>query len=105
MTIRLSVDRARWWAHVTDVAEQIDGLVPVVKGNGYGFGRDGLAIAAVELSPLLAVGTVHELAGPAGAVHTDRPHAHAARRPSPPNRCSRSATAPTSTPCAGGAVV
>ncbi len=63
MTIRLSVDRARWWAHVTDVAQQIDGLVPVVKGNGYGFGRDGLAIAAVELSPLLAVGTVHELAG------------------------------------------
>jgi alanine racemase len=63
MTIRLSVDRTRWWAHVADVAAQIDGLVPVVKGNGYGFGREGLAIAAVELGPLLAVGTVHELAG------------------------------------------
>ena len=52
MTIRLSVDRTRWWAHVADVAEPIDGLVPVVKGNGYGFGRAGLAIAAAELSPL-----------------------------------------------------
>ena len=63
VTIRLSVDRERWWHHVTDVAAAIDGLVPVVKGNGYGFGRVGLAIAAIELSPLLAVGTVHELDG------------------------------------------
>ena len=63
MTIRLSVDRERWWAHVTDVAANIDGLVPVVKGNGYGFGRVGLAHAAVKIGQLLAVGTVHELAG------------------------------------------
>jgi alanine racemase len=63
VTIRLSVDRERWWAHVTDVAERVEGLVPVVKGNGYGFGRAGLAHAAVELGPLLAVGTVHELVG------------------------------------------
>src|SRR5436190_24374204 len=34
VTIRLSVDRDRWWAHVTDVAESVEGLVPVVKGNG-----------------------------------------------------------------------
>jgi alanine racemase len=67
VTIRLSVERERWWAHVTDVADAIDGLVPVVKGNGYGFGRQGLATVAVKLSPLLAVGTVHELDGlPAG---------------------------------------
>ena len=63
MTIRLSVDRDRWWAHVTDVAESVHGLVPVVKGNGYGFGRVGLAHAAVKIGPLLAVGTVHELEG------------------------------------------
>lgn len=63
MTIRLSVDRDRWWAHVTDVAERVEGLVPVVKGNGYGFGRVGLAHGAVKIGPLLAVGTVHELEG------------------------------------------
>lgn len=63
MTIRLTVDRDRWWGHVTDVAEQVDGLVPVVKGNGYGFGRVNLAIAASRLSPIVAVGTVHELEG------------------------------------------
>lgn len=63
MTIRLTVDRDRWWRHVTDVAAGVDGLVPVVKGNGYGFGRAGLAVAASRLSPLVAVGTVHELDG------------------------------------------
>jgi len=63
VTIRLSVDRDRWWAHVTDVAESVQGLVPVVKGNGYGFGRVGLAHAAVKIGPLLAVGTVYELEG------------------------------------------
>ncbi|HUF97744.1 MAG TPA: alanine racemase [Ilumatobacter sp.] len=63
MTIRLTVDRERWWHHVTDVAAVTPGLVPVVKGNGYGFGRVGLASIAIELSPLLAVGTVHELEG------------------------------------------
>lgn len=63
MTIRLTVDRDRWWNHVTDVAAGVEGLVPVVKGNGYGFGRHNLAIAASRLSPLIAVGTVHELDG------------------------------------------
>jgi alanine racemase len=63
MTIRLTVDRARWWAHVTDVAAGVDGLVPVVKGNGYGFGRIELAHAAAELSPVIAVGNIHELEG------------------------------------------
>ena len=63
MTIRLTVDRTRWWAHVTDVADSITGLVPVVKGNGYGFGRIGLAQVAVQLSEIIAVGTVHELDG------------------------------------------
>ncbi|MEO6652756.1 MAG: alanine racemase [Ilumatobacteraceae bacterium] len=63
MTIRLTVDRERWWRHVTEVAATIDGLVPVVKGNGYGFGRANLAIAASRLNELVAVGTVHELDG------------------------------------------
>ncbi|MDJ0770384.1 MAG: alanine racemase [Ilumatobacter sp.] len=68
MTIRLTVNRTRWWNHVTYVADTVSGLVPVVKGNGYGFGRAGLAIAASELSPLLAVGTIHELDGLPGEV-------------------------------------
>jgi len=57
------VERERWWNHVTDVAAATPGLVPVVKGNGYGFGRAGLASIAIELSSLLAVGTVYELDG------------------------------------------
>ena len=69
MTIRLTVDRQRWWQHAVDVAATTPGLVPVVKGNGYGFGRAGLSAAAVALSPLIAVGTVHELVGlPAEAI-------------------------------------
>jgi alanine racemase len=44
------------------------GLVPVVKGNGYGFGRARLAADAAALGATeVAIGTVHELAGlPAG---------------------------------------
>ena len=30
MTIRLSVHRARSWAHVTEVADSVEGLVPVL---------------------------------------------------------------------------
>jgi alanine racemase len=63
VTIRLTVRRERWWQHATDIAATVEGLVPVVKGNGYGFGRAGLAVAAAKLSPIIAVGTVHELVG------------------------------------------
>jgi len=61
VTIRMTVQRERWWQHAAQVASTTPGLVPVVKGNGYGFSRAGLASIAVELSPLIAVGTVHEL--------------------------------------------
>lgn len=43
------------------MAARVDGLVPVVKGNGYGFGRTWLAERAALLAPAMAVGTVHEI--------------------------------------------
>ena len=61
MTLRLTVDREAWDAHVERTARSLPGLVPVVKGNGYGFGRGELAMVAARLSSTIAVGTVHEL--------------------------------------------
>jgi alanine racemase len=61
VTLRLTVDTDDWRAHVATVARCYPGLVPVVKGNGYGFGRGALAAIAAELSDTIAVGTVHEL--------------------------------------------
>jgi alanine racemase len=61
MTVRLTIRRPSWRSHVAQTAAQIDGLVPVVKGNGYGFGRHMLMPVAAELSRYVAVGTVHEL--------------------------------------------
>lgn len=63
MTVRLTVRTALWRAHVARTAAGVADLVPVVKGNGYGFGRVALATIAAELSDTVAVGTIHELAG------------------------------------------
>ncbi|MEO5722791.1 MAG: alanine racemase [Ilumatobacteraceae bacterium] len=61
MTVRLSVDRTAWLEHVHRVADEFDAHVPVVKGNGYGFGRSVLHPVAAELAARVCVGTVHEL--------------------------------------------
>jgi alanine racemase len=58
----LEVDRSRWESHVSATADRVPHLVPVVKGNGYGLGRDWLAVRAAGLAPAIAVGTVHEVA-------------------------------------------
>jgi alanine racemase len=71
LTLRLTVDTPAWRAHVDHVAAGYDPLVPVVKGNGYGFGRSVLARVADDLvarrgggePPTIAVGTAYELAG------------------------------------------
>ncbi|MDX2379075.1 MAG: alanine racemase [Acidimicrobiia bacterium] len=63
MTIRLTVRSVSWRSQVAGVAASVDGLVPVVKGNGYGFGRTTLAAIAAEFTDVVAVGTVHELEG------------------------------------------
>ncbi|MFT3851194.1 MAG: alanine racemase [Ilumatobacteraceae bacterium] len=61
MTVRLTVQHDAWERHVTAVAGAVDGLVPVVKGNGYGYGRATLHPIAARLADRVCVGTVHEL--------------------------------------------
>ncbi|MGA9275455.1 alanine racemase [Ilumatobacter sp.] len=63
MTVRLHVRTAVWRSQVARTVSTVDGLVPVVKGNGYGFGRRHLAELAAEFCDTVAVGTVHELDG------------------------------------------
>jgi hypothetical protein len=62
MTFTLHVDVARWRAHQQSVLEASPGLVPVIKGNGYGFGNARLATEAALLGvDVVAVGTVDEV--------------------------------------------
>jgi alanine racemase len=61
MALRLTVQRAAWQAHLDHVAAMVDGLVPVVKGNGYGFGRSTLHPLIKGLSDYVCVGTIFEL--------------------------------------------
>lgn len=69
MTITLTVRSSPWRSHVARVVNETTGLVPVVKGNGYGFGRTELAELASEFSDTIAVGTVHELDGLPEGLH------------------------------------
>jgi hypothetical protein len=66
VSLDLHVDRPRWEAHLRRVLDGMpDGtsLVPVIKGNGYGFGVDFLAREAAALGvATVAVGTYAELA-------------------------------------------
>jgi len=66
MTFSLSVDAEKLRGHLVSVMNSyaLSGaeLVPVIKGNGYGFGRDRLAAEASRLGcNRIAVGTVWEL--------------------------------------------
>lgn len=62
MSLTLTVDGDRWRAHLRAVAERHPGLVPVAKGNGYGFTLGRLARKAQWLgADTLAVGTYDEL--------------------------------------------
>jgi len=62
MTVRLTVRRADWSAHVQATAAAYGpALVPVVKGNGYGFGRGELHHAAGVFANTVCVGSVHEV--------------------------------------------
>ena len=60
MTLRLTVNRQAWLNHVRLTASQHGTVLPVVKGNGYGFGRPILFEQAAHLADHVAVGTVYE---------------------------------------------
>lgn len=67
MSLTLTVDGERWRSHLRSCAERTPGLVPVVKGNGYGFTPGRLARRAQWLHDqglgidTIAVGTYAEL--------------------------------------------
>lgn len=80
MTLTLHVDGPRWREHLVGVAERTPGLVPVAKGNGYGFGLGRLArrtqwladrgvVAGQTWGDVLAVGTYDEVAEVADRFH------------------------------------
>jgi hypothetical protein len=82
VSLVLHVDGDRWRAHLRRVAADRPGLVPVTKGNGYGFGNGRLARRTQWLrdqglddQPLgvdtLAVGTYAELGDVATRFHGD----------------------------------
>ncbi len=63
MSVVLRVPAADWRAHQRRVLAATPGLVPVAKGNGYGFGLARLAAEAAALGvDALAVGTPSEVA-------------------------------------------
>jgi hypothetical protein len=62
MAFILKVDGAAWRAAQDRTLALFPGLVPVIKGNGYGFGRDLLCAEARRLgASMVAVGTYVEL--------------------------------------------
>ena len=61
--LTLYVDEPRWRRHLASVLDAQPRVVPVAKGNGYGFGNARLAGVAEELgADTLAVGTYAEVA-------------------------------------------
>ena len=63
MPFALHVNAERWHRHLRTFAQATPGLVPVIKGNGYGFGRDLLAAESDALGlGMIAVGTYAEVA-------------------------------------------
>ena len=61
MALTLRVAGERWRTHLRQMADAHPGLVPVAKGNGYGFGVGRLARRADWLGvDMVAVGSYEE---------------------------------------------
>ncbi|MGO4957482.1 alanine racemase [Luteococcus sp. Sow4_B9] len=78
MSLALTIDTEAWRTHLANFADEAPGLVPVAKGNGYGYGLGRLAQETsllAERNPAidtLAVGTQPEIAQVrAGGWHGD----------------------------------
>jgi hypothetical protein len=63
MPLSLHVDGQKWRAHLSQMVSAKPGLVPVIKGNGYGFGVEFLANESTRLGiSTVAVGLASEVA-------------------------------------------
>lgn len=63
MSLSLYVDSARWRKHIDHVRDTHPGIVPVMKGNGYGFDNARLADEASRMGvDTIAVGNTYEAA-------------------------------------------
>lgn len=72
MTLRLRVDATAWRSHIDEAFAATAGVIPVVKGNGYGFGRGVLAREAERIgADLVGVGTYPEIASVAAEYSGD----------------------------------
>src|SRR4051794_33516674 len=72
MGVELYVDGDRWREHLRSVAAAEPGLIPVAKGNGYGFGLGSLARRVGWLGcDMVAVGTYREVAEVEKRFHGD----------------------------------
>jgi hypothetical protein len=61
--VTLRLDGARWREHLKTIADAAPGIVPVIKGNGYGYGLRRLAEESAQLGvDTIAVGTAREVA-------------------------------------------
>ena len=63
MPLSLNVDGHKWRSHLDQIMSAKPGLVPVIKGNGYGFGLELLAAESTRLGvETVAVGLASEVA-------------------------------------------
>jgi Alanine racemase, N-terminal domain len=63
MPLSLHVDGVTWRSHLSAIVKAKPGLVPVIKGNGYGFGLEFLATESTLLGvDTIAVGLASEVA-------------------------------------------